>query len=204
MRKPGGIFALALLLLLAILGCDRTPPLSPLAPEAVVLAFGDSLTFGTGAPRGQAYPDVLQQLLAHRVVNAGVPGEVSTEGLKRLPTILAEYRPALLILCHGGNDLLRRHDLAGIEANLRAMIELARADGIEVVLLGVPQPGLLVRPPDFYQRIAAEYRLPYDGEILHQLLTDRALKSDTIHPNAEGYRKLAAALHELIENAQGG
>ncbi len=197
------LHGISLFLLLLSVGCEKTPALSPLPPGAVVLAFGDSLTFGTGAHSGSSYPEVLQQLLARRVVNAGVPGEVSAEGLVRLPGALAEHRPALVILCHGGNDLLRRHQPGTVEANLRAMIELARGTGAEVVLVGVPQPGLLVEPPAFYEQLAAEYRLPYEGEILHDLLTDRDLKSDPIHPNGNGYRQLAIAVKRLIDKAQG-
>lgn len=188
--------------LLLTLGCDRTPPLPKLAGDAVVLAFGDSLTFGTGATAGESYPEVLQTLLGRRIVNAGVPGEVSADGLARLPALLEAHAPDLLILCHGGNDFLRRHPQEDVAANLRAMIELAQSRGAAVVLVGVPQPGLTVQPPDFYSELAREFALPYEGEILHDLLTDRDLKSDTIHPNAAGYRRMAEALQRLIAKAQ--
>lgn len=195
-----------LLLLLGamwLLGCDRTPPLPKLAGDAVVLAFGDSLTFGTGASAGESYPEVLQTLLGRRIVNGGVPGEVSAEGLARLPALLDANAPDLVILCHGGNDFLRRHPQGEVAANLRAMIELAQSRGAAVVLVGVPQLGLTVQPPDFYAELAKEFALPYEGEILHDLLTDRELKSDTIHPNAAGYRRMAEALQQLIVKAQG-
>lgn len=190
------------LLLLLTFGCDRTPPLPTLSSDAVVLAFGDSLTFGTGATPDQAYPQVLQGLLGRRIINAGVPGEVSAEGLARLPQLLETNPPELVILCHGGNDFLRRQPASEVAANLRAMIELIHARGAAVVLIGVPQLGLAVQPPDFYSELAKEFALPYEGEILHQLLTDRKLKSDTIHPNADGYRLMAEALQQLITRAQ--
>lgn len=183
-------------------GCDRTPPLPKLSGDAVVLAFGDSLTFGTGATAGESYPEVLQTLLGRRIINAGVPGEVSAEGLARLPGLLEANAPDLVILCHGGNDFLRRHPHGEVAANLRAMIELALSRGAAVVLVGVPQLGLTVQPPDFYPELAKEFALPYEGEILHDLLTDRELKSDTIHPNATGYRRMAEALQKLITKAQ--
>lgn len=202
MRLTSRPMLLLALLLLLLLGCDRTPPLPKLSSDGVVLAFGDSLTFGTGANPAEAYPQVLQSLLGRRIINAGVPGEVSAEGLERLPQLLAANAPELVILCHGGNDFLRRHPAGEVAANLRTMIELIQAAGAAVVLVGVPQPGLGVRPPDFYSELAKEFALPYEGEILRQVLTDRELKSDTVHPNAAGYRRMAEALQQLIVRAQ--
>ena len=167
----------------------------------MVLAFGDSLTYGTGVDGGQSYPAVLAALAGRRVINAGVPGEVSAEGLARLPGVLDEYRPQLLILVHGGNDLLRKRSEQELTHNLRAMVEVARSRGIAVVLVGVPAPGLLLGVPDLYAALAKEQRLPYEAEALRTILGDRALKSDPIHPNAEGYRRLAQRLHALLRAA---
>ncbi len=187
--------------LLAACG-PRNPSLKPLAPEAVVLAFGDSLTYGVGAERETSYPAVLEKLIGRRVINAGVPGEVTSQGLQRLPDALDQHRPALILLCHGGNDLLRNKDDAQIAANLRAMIRLARKRGADVVLIGVPRPGLLLSPPKFYAEVAGEFSLPYESAILPDILSRGALKSDAIHPNAEGYRKLAEAIAALLRKAK--
>lgn len=185
------------LLLLAGCGPD-TPRLQPLAPGAKILAFGDSLTYGTGAGPGRDYPARLAQLTGHPVINAGVPGELSAAGRERLPRLLARHHPALLILLHGGNDLLRRRPPGELAANLRAMIETARAAGAQVVLLGVPQPSLTARVPGLYRRLAEEFMLPYDGGLLARLERDPALKADPVHLNAEGYRRLAAGVFDLL------
>ena len=198
---PRLINLILIALLLVTAACDRTPKLRPLAADAVVLAFGDSLTHGNGAPAGEAYPEVLAGLLGRTVIGAGVPGEVSAAGLARLPALLAEHRPQLVILCHGGNDFLRRLDRAGTAANLSAMVELCRAGGADVVLVGVPEFGLFLNPPEFYREIAERFKIPYEAGIVSELLGDRDLKSDTIHPNAAGYRRMAAAIFTLIKAA---
>ena len=191
----------AWILCLVLAGCTPPPELEPLAADAVVLAFGDSLTFGTGAGTGESYPEVLSGLIGRTVVNAGVPGEVSPDGLLRLHALLDREQPALLLLCHGGNDQLQRLDPARLADNLRAMIREARDRNIAVVLIAVPAPGLSLRPLPLYAGIADEFGLAADLETVADILGDRALKSDYIHPNAAGYRRLALAVADLLRAA---
>lgn len=186
---------------LLLQGCGQSPQLPKLGEGAVILAFGDSLTRGTGAADDESYPAVLAGLSGHAVINAGVPGEVSTDGLARLPELLDEHQPALLLLCHGGNDFLRRMDPATTAANLRRMVNLAKERGIGVVLIGVPQFGLFLSAAPFYGEVAEEAGIPYVGEILPDVLGERALKSDTVHPNAAGYRKIAEAVDRSLRDA---
>src|SRR5882672_4232916 len=156
----------ALFLLALLAACGGQPKLPPLAPSAVVLAFGDSLTFGIGANAGESYPARLEALIGRKVVAAGVPGEASAAGLARLPAALDEVKPKLVILCEGGNDFLQKLDETQVANNVRAMVRLARAQGAQVLLIGVPKPGLLPSPPDFYEDIAREFGLPYEGSAL--------------------------------------
>jgi lysophospholipase L1-like esterase len=171
-----------------------------LAQDDVVLAFGDSLTYGTGADAQDSYPEVLAQLIGRKVVRDGAPGETTAEGLQRLEASLDEHRPKLLLLCMGGNDLLRRVEPAIIEANLRSMVQLARSRGIGVVLIGVPEPRLFGGVAGFYGSIADDLDLPLEDAVLPGVLRDNALKSDAIHPNAQGYRRMAEAVAELLED----
>ncbi|MBE0495679.1 MAG: arylesterase [Campylobacterales bacterium] len=162
-----------------------------------ILAFGDSLTFGTGAETG--YPTRLAQLLKVEVINAGVPGEVSVQGLARLGGLLETHRPNIVILCHGGNDILRRMDMAQAEANVRGMITLAEASGAKVVLVGVPLfTGISVSTADFYDTIAKETGVVYVPNALTNIIKNSALLSDRVHPNDEGYAQLAKALYEVL------
>jgi lysophospholipase L1-like esterase len=165
----------------------------------VVLAFGDSLTFGSGAAEAESYPAQLERLIGRRVVRAGVPGEVTAQALARLPGALDEYAPRLLLLCIGGNDFLRRLGNEQAERNVRAMIELARRRGVDVLLIGTPEPGLFPSPPAFYASLAKELRVPYEADAITTVLKDARLKSDPIHPNAAGYRVIAERLAAVLK-----
>lgn len=195
------LLVITLSLALLCLSCSSQPPLPPLAADAVILAFGDSLTFGTGAQPNQSYPAVLAGLTGRKVVNAGIPGEVSSEGLKRLSATLDETLPALLVLCHGGNDLLRKQSQDELRRNLREMVQLARGRGVAVMLIAVPEPNLAVKPPALYAEVAREFSLPLEEDILADIVTTRKLKSDHVHPNAEGYRRLAEAVAKVLRKS---
>jgi lysophospholipase L1-like esterase len=182
---------LALLASASLLACGESSKLARLADDSVVLAFGDSLTFGTGAAEPESYPAQLERLIGRRVVRAGIPGEASAQALARLPTLLDEHSPRLLLLCIGGNDFLRRLGTSQAEHNVREMVRLARSRGVEVLLIGTPEPGFAVTPPSFYAVIAGEFGVPYEEGVIGEVLRNAALKSDPIHPNAQGYRVIA-------------
>lgn len=193
---------LCLVALAALYGCgEQFPQLPRLEAGDVVLAFGDSITYGTGAAEGESYPEVLSGLIGRTVIASGVPGERTAEGLERLSDTLDIHQPRILLLCLGGNDMLRKVNAAEIETNLRQMIDSATARGISVVLIGVPKPALFGSTADFYQRIADDYAIPYEGEVLNEILKNNEYKSDPIHPNASGYRMLASALAELLRRS---
>ena len=190
-----------LLSALMLMSCGKGPQVSPLGSNDVVLAFGDSLTFGTGASPAESYPAQLQSLIGRKVVNAGVPGEISSDGLQRLPEVLEEVQPKLMILCHGGNDFLRKLGDAAAAANVRAMIKLVKDKRIGVVLIATPKPGLTLSPPDFYADIAREFAIPFNDDAIRSTLRDNDLKSDLVHPNARGYAQIAQAVAKLLKKA---
>lgn len=189
------------LVLAASLGCQKTPQIQPLPAEGVVLAYGDSITYGTGAGEGESYPARLGKMIGRSVVNAGVPGEVSAAGLQRFAETLDREKPSLVILCHGGNDLLRKLDQGALAENLRGMLRHARERGVPVVLVAVPSPDLSLTPPGLYGEIAGEFGVPIDTGSLPKILGKGSLKSDYIHPNAAGYRLLAENLATLLKRS---
>ena len=193
----------ALLVAVLLSGCGK-PALKPLPDDAVILAFGDSLTDGRGVSRASAYPAILQTLInadgtGRTVVNAGISGETTGEGRARLPAVLDNTDPTLLILLEGGNDVLRNLDLQAAARNLDAMTALAKRRGIDVVLVGVPKKPLFSSSADFYQEIASDHDVPLQDDIIASLLRTPAMKSDSVHFNVNGYRALANAIHEVLD-----
>jgi len=195
-------FFLAAFVALCLAGCGSdVPRIGKIGAGDVILAFGDSLTHGTGAKAEESYPVILGQLIGRTVVRAGVPGEQTAGGLARLPDVLDEHRPKLVIVCLGGNDMLRKGTPANIEANLREILKTIKSRGLDALLIGVPAPAVITRPPDFYSKLAKEFDIPYEGDIVTSVLYKPDLKSDPIHPNAAGYRKMAEAVAELLRDA---
>ncbi|MCL1092704.1 GDSL-type esterase/lipase family protein [Shewanella kaireitica] len=178
---------------------DARVPL--LSSGATIVAFGDSLTAGVGASKGADYPAQLAEMSHLTVINAGISGETTSKGLKRLPGILAKHSPELLILLEGGNDFLRNHPLADTKRNLAAMIELAQSQGATVLLIAVPKKSLFLTPSPIYAELAQEYQLVLLEETLSELLGSPSKKSDTIHLNDSGYRVLAEAINHHIDSA---
>ena len=187
--------------LILLTACEEGATLSKLGPQDVILAFGDSLTFGTGATPQTAYPAQLAERIGRPVVNAGVPGETTTDALERLPQVLTQYRPKLVLLCLGGNDMLRQQAASSIEHNLRALIKTIQDSNAAVVLIGVPEPRLFGGAPRFYAEIADELKLPYEGEVFNEVLKDPNLKSDPIHANDQGYQRVAQRLADLLKSS---
>ena len=117
-----------------------------------------------------------------------------------MPALLEQHKPELLILCHGGNDLLRKLNSAATRSNIEAMIKAAAQHNIPVLLIGVPQPALMfMESAVIYDELASQYKLAYQGEILPAVEADNSLKSDRIHPNADGYKRMASAIYQLMQ-----
>ncbi len=181
--------------------CSRSAPKAqPVARGATVLALGDSLTYGTGAPPESSYPRVLAALTGWSIVNAGVPGDTSAQALERVGGLLGQHQPALVLLCIGGNDLLRRGDEAALRDHLQRLCDAVRASGAQLLLIAVPRPTLTARftgsltDHPLYGELAERLALPLHRQGWSEVLADDSLRSDAIHANAAGYAAFTRGL----------
>jgi len=166
-----------------------------------ILAFGDSITYGFGVNDNESYPYLLSQLTNHKIINAGVNGDTSQEGLERLPYLLKDDSIKLILLCFGGNDIIQKQSLSSLKSNIKKMIQLAKAKNIDVVLISVPNVSLFgLDPLDLYDEIADEEDIELIEGLLSHVLGRSSLKSDYIHPNSKGYKYIADEIHTHLKS----
>jgi acyl-CoA thioesterase I len=171
----------------------------------VIVCFGDSLTAGFGLDPGHAYPEVMQRdLPKYRVVNMGISGDTSQDGLERLQMVLVE-KPAIVVVEFGANDGLRGQPISGTEANLRQMIETLQKAGVKVVLAGITLPpnygaDYIKKFEAIYRTLAGEYKVPLIPFLLEGVAGHPDLmQKDGLHPTVEGTRIVALNVMRALE-----
>ncbi len=194
-------------LALLLVGCSADKPAyQALEPGATVLAFGDSITYGTGAARGEGYPENLATALDWVVVNAGIPGEQASQGKQRIASALAEHQPELVIIELGGNDFLRKRPAGKVKEDLRHIISEVQRSGAVAVLVAVPRLSLaratmgLLKDSPIYAELAEEEAVLLFADRLSAILSDQDLVADRIHPNADGYARMASELAAFLRS----
>ncbi|MCB1053972.1 MAG: arylesterase [Acidobacteria bacterium] len=185
------------LLLLTAAACGSPEPPNLDSPGTTVVCFGDSITYGIGAGKGATYPQLLGERLGIEVINDGIPGDTTEDGVTRLDDLL-ELDPWLVVVELGGNDLLDRRPAAAVEDNLRTILETLLDHRILPVLVAVDAP-LGYDYDDLFERLAKEYRIPLENKALAKILRSPGLKADPIHPNAKGYEILAERVAKVLE-----
>ena len=218
-------FLAAALLLLLASGCGEKPAPAP-APEpaaatprqnpthsdtldtrARIVTFGNSLTSGVGD--NGSYPTFLQQDLDQagykwRVINEGVPGDTTTNGLARVTSVLA-HEPQIVVLEFGGNDGLRGVPVASTRANLDSMIRQLRERNITIVLAGITLPpnyGVeYIKPFEkMYRDLASEYHLAFLPFLLEGVaLVEGMMSQDGIHPTLKGNQRVAQNVFNVLK-----
>jgi lysophospholipase L1-like esterase len=196
------LFAWTVLLILTT-ACSKTKE-SPIPPGSTVLALGDSLTAGAGVTPEEAWPNLLAAKTGWLVINGGVSGNTSGDALQRLPSLLEQHSPVLVLVTVGGNDMLRHLPESETVANLEKTLALIRARGAKAVLLATPQPSLAgavfrnLSAPDYYRQVADAQKVPLIKDAIADVLSDPRLKVDQIHPNAEGHALLAEKIRKEL------
>ena len=198
----------ALLTLLStsvLLACGaKTPPVAAVPAGASVLALGDSLTAGVGARTGEDWPSLLAEHTGWEVTNGGVSGDTSAQGLARLPALLQEHAPRLVIVGLGGNDFLRRAATGTTREALEQIVRSIQAANAQAVLVAIPQPSLMAAagatPSDhpLYQELAQELKVPLIANLWGPILGDAGLRADQVHANAQGYAAFAQSLEQAL------
>ena len=188
------------LLLVTLAGCGRDKKTAqPVPPGSTVLALGDSLTFDTGASAETSYPTVLAGLTGWNVVNAGVSGDTSAQALARLPALLAEHHPKLVIVSIGGNDFLRKLPESDTHAHVHAICKQSLDAGAQVLLVAVPRATVaaaLGQMTDhaLYAEVAEDLKIPLQREAWGEVLAQPDLRADAVHANARGYAQFARSV----------
>ncbi len=188
---------------LALTGCGRRPSGTPLAADARILCVGDSLTRGRGAEPAMSYPSQLAARSGRDVVNAGVDGDTSEAVLARLPGLLAQHRPALVLLGAGGNDFLRKVPLQRTREALTQAIGLCRAQA-QVVLIAQPRASILhalaqsLEDHPLYAELSERLEVPCFEGAWSRVLSSPSLRADPVHANEQGYARFCDELLEWL------
>ena len=194
------IILLVALVALSITACGGKNKERPLPAGSVVVALGDSITQGVGASEQSAWPALLARSSGWRVINAGVSGDTSAQALARLPALLREYKPVLVIVSIGGNDFLRRQPSSATRA---AVLRTVKESGSRAVLIGIPKPTVgaalgIFSDHELYEELAKEHGVALLSSAWGDVMKQSRLMSDQIHPNAAGYAEFASHLEKFL------
>ena len=167
-------------------------------PYNSIISFGDSLTYGTGADPGMDYPSQLSKMIAKPVINAGVAGDTTARGLKRLQRDVLSRSPDMVLVTLGGNDLKNgvAKDIAF--KNLKRIVESIQGRGARVIIGGLKFP---LRDRGFaggYKDLADQTGAVLIPDIFKDIMGNRKLMSDPIHPNGDGYKIMAQRFLEAM------
>jgi len=163
-----------------------------------IVCLGDSLTYGYGVDKGADYPSLLSRMVDIPVINAGVDGDTSIEGLKRFNSDVLEKKPLLVIIEFGGNDFLKQVPMKLTFNNITEMIEKAHSNGAMVALIDISAGMLFAEYRVQLSKLAKQKGAILIPSILEGIVTNPSLKSDFLHPNNKGYDIIAQRVHREI------
>jgi len=186
---------------LAFAGCGKKPPearLTPLPANAVILIYASGIAEDGDLFRSSLIDETVADVMKRTVINRGLGGEFSESALKRLPDVLATDAPHLMILGYGAMDLWKKTDRAKLKTNLSAMIDLARSNSTQVVMLAMPDLNRLSTKPDpLFEEVAREKNVPIETAIVRSVLSSSSTRTFRYLPNDDGIQKMAEAIRDL-------
>jgi acyl-CoA thioesterase-1 len=187
---------LAVVCLFVTVGCYGKQEIQPKLNRTII-CFGDSLTQGTGPTNGETYPYFLQKLTNLTVVNAGIHGDLSQQGLERVDEIF-QFKPFMVLVEFGANDFLKKIPIATTKQNIETIIDKIQKTGAVAVIVSTEDNQL----PDLYRilvEISKDKQAPFISGILNKIWADRSLFYDNLHPNSVGYKIVAEKVYKEIQ-----
>lgn len=197
---------LVVVAIVLVAACGSKAREEAIPPGSRVVALGDSLTAAFGVAPGEAWPDLLANRTGWVVINAGVSGDTSGGALSRLPALLEEHNPVLVLVALGGNDMLRRIPREETVANLGKVLAMIKAHGAKPVLLATPKPSVAgavfqnLSAADFYRQVADEQQVPLIEDAIADVLSDPEMKGDPLHPNTAGHAQMFRKIFEALKS----
>lgn len=186
-----------LLILPLLFACGSKKPLYHDSQGSDIIAFGDSLTYGLGVYSEHSYPSVLAELSGKKVINLGVSGNTARQGADRISDI-NKYRPRMVLVEFGGNDLLKGRPIQETEAALNEIVDYVYGLQAMVVLVDTGGNYQMNRYTKMMKRIAKEKHTLYIDGIMNDIFKKKDLKSDVLHPNEKGYKMIAEKVYKHI------
>jgi len=200
MRKNNYLLLIiGFMVFLGLSGCAKKEVVNLSSKGKCIVCFGDSLTYGYGADRGEDYPTIMGKMVSIRVFNAGIDGDTTAEALRRMDSDVLERNPRLVIIEFGGNDFLRKATQEETLNNIRTMIDKAQVKGAMVAIVDISSGLLLKEYQPIYARLAREKGAIFIPNVFSGIITNPRLKSDFLHPNGRGYRMVAERIYQAIK-----
>jgi len=171
-----------------------------LKPNSKILSFGDSITYGYNLKKEQNYPSKLSKLLNIEVVNSGINGNTTEDGLNRIEEEINLISPDLIILCLGGNDFIQKIPVEETKENLIKIIKIIKKKNIKIILIGTPNLNIYgFYSMDFFEDIAKKENIILNNKVLLKIIKNNNLKIDEVHPNEKGYEILSKEISKMIK-----
>jgi len=191
-----GAFLISLIIFHA--GCVRNDIANLESRGKNIVCFGDSITKGKGVNLDESYPAALAKMTSFPIVNAGINGDITPEGLKRVKTDVLDNDPLLVVIEFGGNDYLNKVPLEETVRNIEEMIKIIQAKGVMVAIVDISNVLFMEEYRQEFKRLSNKYRAIFIPRILEDIVSTESLKSDAIHPNAKGYKIIAYRVYRGI------